>query len=197
MSVGGRPALTSAHELAAVAQNLFLERGFDHTGVDDIAAAAGVSRRTFFRYFATKADVLWVESPTEIGRLRELLEAAPSDIPYDDALRHAAPLALHHPPERRTWALQRAQLILAVPAVQGNATIRYGEWRRVATEFVARRRGTDTSDLVAVAVGHAVLAATLAAHEHWVAHPDDDLPAILRRVLDMLVPRAVPPAGPR
>ena len=64
---GGRPAVTSAHELAAVAQRLFIAHGFDETSVDDIATAAGISRRTFFRYFSTKADVCFADSPAELA----------------------------------------------------------------------------------------------------------------------------------
>ncbi|MFF5992680.1 acyl-CoA-like ligand-binding transcription factor [Prauserella flavalba] len=185
---GGRPALTSARELAEVAQELFLERGFENVSVDDIAAAAGVSRRTFFRYFSTKADVLWVESPAELARFRELLAAAPPEEPYADVLCRAAPRALSHPPERRTWALHRAELLLTVPAVLEKATVRHTEWRRIATEFVAARRGSGPDDLVAIAVGHAVLAATVAAHEYWLAHPDQELPDIMARFLHLLVP---------
>ncbi|MEV0109812.1 TetR family transcriptional regulator [Nocardia sp. NPDC050799] len=187
---GGRPALTSAHELAELAQDLFLEHGFEHTTVDDIAAAAGISRRTFFRYFSTKADVLWVESPAELARLRELLGQAPAAETYDEVLVRATPEALRHPPEQRKWALHRAQLILNVPLVQEKAAARHQDWRRVVTEFVADRRATGPGDLVAVAVGHAVLGATLAAHEYWLAHPDEELWAIMTRLLRLMIPRA-------
>ncbi|MCE3550870.1 TetR family transcriptional regulator [Pseudonocardia sp. RS11V-5] len=185
---GGRPALTSAHQLAAVAQALFVERGFEQTSVDDIAAAAGVSRRTFFRYFSTKADVLWVESPTEIATFRRLLDEAPATEPWRHAIIRTAPTALHHPPEERTWMLHRAQLLLTVPAVQEKAALRHDEWRRIATAFVARRRDTDEGDLVAIAAGHATLAATLGAHEYWIAHSDQDLPDLHGRFLDLLLP---------
>lgn len=188
---GGRPATTSAHELADVAQELFLERGFENVSVDDIAATAGVSRRTFFRYFSTKADVLWVESPAELARFRELLAAASESEPYREVLCRSVVEALHHPPDQRRWALHRAELVLTMPAVQEKAAARHAEWRRLTTEFVARRRGSAEDALEAIAAGHAVLAATLGAHEYWLSHPDQDLRDVLLRFLRLLVPETV------
>lgn len=80
-----------------------------------------MSRRTFFRYFATKADVLRVESPAELGRLCQHLGAARAGEPYRAVVERAVLAALHFPPEHHEWALHRAQLVLAVPTVQAQA----------------------------------------------------------------------------
>jgi AcrR family transcriptional regulator len=56
-----------------IAIRLFDERGFAAVSIDDITAAAGVSRRTFFNYFATKGAVLFDPDPEESHRLGELL----------------------------------------------------------------------------------------------------------------------------
>jgi mycofactocin system transcriptional regulator len=189
---GGRPAVTTAHELAAVAQRLFVARGFDETSVDDIAGAAGISRRTFFRYFPTKADVCFADSPAELARLREGLAAADPGEPYRPAIVRSVVAALRFPPEEREWAWQRAQLVLGEPVLQAHATRIYAQWRGVAAEFARGRPHHD--DLFPVAVGHAVLAATLAAHEHWIAHPGSDLGAALTRMLDLLLPPEPPAA---
>ena len=57
----GRPPGTSRRELELIALRLFTGQGFDNTTIEQIAAEAGVSRRTFFRYFGSKASVLWSE----------------------------------------------------------------------------------------------------------------------------------------
>jgi mycofactocin system transcriptional regulator len=187
---GGRPAATTPHELAAVAQRLFLEQGFEATSVDDVALAAGIGRRTFFRYFPTKADTLFVESAAELRRLREHLAAGDDTEPYERVLSRAVLAALRFPDEDREWARQRAQLLLTVPAVQVHAMSRYAAWRAAAAEYAAARCGQPADALFPLAVGQAVLAATLGAHEHWLAHPDSDLFEALAGALALLLPHA-------
>lgn len=189
MDRGGRPAATSAHELAAVAQRLFVERGFEQTSVEDIARAAGISSRTFFRYFPTKGDVLWVESEGEIGLLRELLAAGSPTERYETVIVRAVVDALATFPEDQIeWARHRAQLVLTEPAVQAQASQHHARWRAAAVEYAGARTGQPADALFPMAVGHAALAATLTAHEYWIAHPDTDLADNLERALRLLLP---------
>ncbi|MGO4204814.1 TetR family transcriptional regulator [Rhodococcus sp. TAF43] len=185
---GGRPAATTAHDLAAVAQRMFVEHGFDQTSIEDIARAAGISSRTFFRYFPTKADVLWVESDAEIGRLRDVLAAGLPTERYEDVVVSAVVAALCLPHDQIEWARHRAQLVLTEPAVQAQASQRHARWRAAAAEFVSTRTGHPVDGFFPTAVGHAVLAATLAGHEYWVSHPDTDLAEHLQCALLLILP---------
>lgn len=189
---GGRPAVTTAHALAAVAQRMFLDQGFERTSIDDIAREAGIGRRTFFRYFRTKADVLFVESRTELEVLREELASGGPAEPYRAAVTRAVLTALQIPIGEREWALQRAKLILTVPALQAHAAVVFARWRGTAAGY-ARTRWPDR-EFFAEAVGHAVLAATLAAHEHWIGHPEGELADSLAGMLDLILPPE-PPVG--
>jgi AcrR family transcriptional regulator len=187
---GGRPASTSPHQLAAAAQRLFVENGFEQTSVEDIAAAAGVSRRTFFRYFPTKADVVWVETDAELKRFRASLAADDGTRPLRDVVEDAVIAALHYSPADDEWALQRADLVLNVPAVQAHAAAVYREWRVAIIDHFRTRGETTDNDLFPVAFAHGVSAALLAAHEYWVAHPDTQVEECLRGMIRLMTPTA-------
>ncbi len=179
--------------MAAVAQRVLLERGFDETSVDELAAAAGISRRTFFRYFPTKADVLFADSPAEVERFRAGLAAGGPADSWRVVVTRAVTEALRFAPEDREWALHRAQLFFTVPAVQAHAVRVWATWRQLAVDHARRVRHDDP--LFSLAVGHAVLAATLAAHEYWTREPTADLGDLLARTLDLLLPPD-PPSRP-
>src|SRR5258708_19843507 len=82
----GRRRVTSRAELEQVAFDLFERQGFEQTTVDDIARAAGIGRRTFFRYFASKNEVPWGDFDGELARMRRRLAATPPGAPLMDAI---------------------------------------------------------------------------------------------------------------
>jgi TetR/AcrR family transcriptional regulator, regulator of mycofactocin system len=91
----GRPPTTSRRELQVIALRMFTECGFEATTIEQIAAEAGVSERTFFRYFTTKASVLWSEFETEVQTIRSTLAGVPDEVPMMDAIRGAVVAANH------------------------------------------------------------------------------------------------------
>lgn len=176
--VGRRPR-TSRTELERIALRLFAERGFEETTVDDIAAAAGIGRRTFFRYYGSKNDVVWGDFEGELERMRERFAAWPPQAPMMDALREAIVEFNRLDPAEVPWHRLRMTLILRVPALQAHSTIRYADWRAVIAEFAAARLGRPVDDLMPQAVAAACLGAAVAAYEQWLRHPDADLGDLL------------------
>jgi mycofactocin system transcriptional regulator len=182
----GRPPGTSARALEVIALRLFAEQGFEETTVDQIAAAAGVSRRTFFRYFDSKAGVLWGDFDTEVATIRRLLDELPAGLPVMTAVRQAVLAANHYRAEDVPELRARMNLIGSVPALAASAAVHYDAWERAVSDFVARRAGQPADSLYPLAVGRATLAACRAAYDRWVIHADADLTVYLDAALRAL-----------
>ncbi|MFI1293315.1 mycofactocin system transcriptional regulator [Streptomyces sp. NPDC020792] len=150
---------------------MFAQQGFERTTVDDIAAAAGIGRRTFFRYFASKNDLVWGDFQAHLAWLEQLLAAAAPSLPMMDALRAAIVEFNRYDPADVPWHRQRMELILNTPTLQADATLRYAAWRRIVTAFAARRTGLPPSDMLPRLIGHAALGAALSAYATWLAGP--------------------------
>lgn len=182
----GRPPATSRRELELVALRLFTDQGFDETTIDQIAAEAGVSRRTFFRYFNSKASVLWSEFDTEIETIRGALADTPADLPMMDAIREVVVAANHYRAEDVPELRTRYNLISSVPELHASAAVHYDAWERAISEFVARRIRQPADSLYPLAVGRATLAACRAGYDRWVARADADLTIYLDAALRAL-----------
>lgn len=177
----GRRRITTRAELEQVAFDLFGQYGFEQTTVDDIAFAAGIGRRTFFRYFASKNDVPWGDFDGELARMRQRLNAAPAGVPLMDALRSAVVDFNRVPAGQVPAHRRRMELILRVPTLQAHSTLRYAAWRQVIAGFVAERTGEPAGALLPQAVAYALLGAAVAAYEQWLDSAQDDLAELLDR----------------
>ena len=184
--LGGRPRSTSPRELEVAALQLFAEQGFDQTTVDDIAAAAAVSRRTFFRYFDSKPAVLWGAFDDEVQSIRARLSATPVDVELMTAVRQAVVAANHYRAEDIPELRLRMQLIITVPALAASSYVRYEAWERAVSEFAASRLGQDVDALVPLALGRATLAVCRAAYDRWMRDEAGDLPNYLDQALRVL-----------
>jgi TetR/AcrR family transcriptional regulator, regulator of mycofactocin system len=175
----GRRRATSRAELEQAAFTLFAARGFDAITVDEIAAAAGIGRRTFFRYFPSKNDIPWGAFEDELERMRVRLKACPPEVPLMDAIRVALIDFNRVAPAQVPLHRRRMELILRVPALLAHSTLRFTAWREVVAEFVAERTSRRPDDLAPQTIAHAVLGVTVAAYEHWLDDPHSDLGTLL------------------
>jgi TetR/AcrR family transcriptional regulator, regulator of mycofactocin system len=181
---GGRKRITSRAELEQVAFGLFERQGFEGTTVGDIARAAGIGRRTFFRYFASKNDVPWGGFEERLERMRARLAGCPPQTPLAEAIRLGV-ITFHEAgpggagPGGEAWQRRRLELILQVPALQAHSTLRYAAWRRVIAEFAAARTGQPPDSLLPVTLGYAVQGVSVAACEQWLAGADPDLARLI------------------
>jgi mycofactocin system transcriptional regulator len=178
--------VTSRAELEQVALDLFAAKGFEGTTVEDLADAAGIGRRTFFRYFASKNDVVYGDFDAALEDLRARLAATPADVPLVEGIRHAVLAFNALPPEAEPQHRVRMQLVLHTPALQAHSTLRYAGWRAVVAEHAAGRMGLSPQDFRPQLLAHRALASAVAAYEQWLAQPGTDLDALLDEALRTL-----------
>jgi TetR/AcrR family transcriptional regulator, regulator of mycofactocin system len=176
--------MTSRAELEQVALDLFLRNGFNETTLDDIAAAAGIARRTFFGYYSSKNDVVWGDFDALLRGMEAWLAETPDDVGLLDALTAAVIRFNDLPPEAVPAHRRRMSLILHVPALQAHSTLRYADWRDVVARFAARRLGQPVDGLRPQLIGHLSLGSAVAAYERWLADDTADLAALLEEAFN-------------
>ncbi|OJZ65320.1 mycofactocin system transcriptional regulator [Mycobacterium paraffinicum] len=182
----GRRRSTTPHHITAVAIELFSARGFADVSVDDVAQAAGISRRTLFRYYASKNAIPWGDFDAHLARLRDLLDNVDPYIPLGQALRDAL-LAFNTFDESETARhRQRMRVILQTAELQAYSMTMYAGWREVIAGFVARRSDLKTTDLLPQTAAWTMLGVALAAYEHWLGDESVPLPAALGNAFDVV-----------
>jgi mycofactocin system transcriptional regulator len=165
----GRPPVTSHAAIEAAAFRLFAERGFDETTVDEIAEAAGIGRRTLFRYFPSKYDIPWGQFDASLLAFRRMLEEMPASMPLWEAVHRGVVAFNTLAPENVEQHRQRMRLILGTPGLQAHSFLMYEHWRGVIVDFVAARCGVAADHPLPVTAGHVSLALALAAYDRWLS----------------------------
>ncbi|GHF71930.1 AcrR family transcriptional regulator [Amycolatopsis bartoniae] len=166
--------------LQEAALELYAEQGFAETSVASVAARAGLTERTFFRYFADKREVLFGNESELQDLLVTTVAEAPEDAtPWEAVSRGLAAVATHLQP-RREAALTRARIIAAHPELRERELSKVSAWSG-ALEVVLAERGVRSPAVVA----EVAVAVFRTAFQRWVSG-EEDLPALVREALDDL-----------
>ncbi|MEV4278386.1 TetR family transcriptional regulator [Actinoplanes xinjiangensis] len=132
-------------EITRTAMELFLARGFDATTIDDIAAAAGISRRSFFRYFGTKEDVVLGDLIAGGDLIRQALEARPAGEDAWTALCGALHSVKDSAYDDETM-LKIFRMVYETPSLRARSIEKHLQWQALLTPEVRRRLGADPAD---------------------------------------------------
>ncbi|MFB6889837.1 TetR family transcriptional regulator [Kitasatospora sp. NPDC056327] len=175
---GGRRAAAQRQQmrqdLATAAMELFASQGYEETTVDQIAAAAGVARRTFFRYFRSKEEAIFPDHDDTLVRVADLLASAePEEHPLDVVCRGIKEV-LRMYASTPGVSVARYQLIRQVPTLREREIAVVARYERLFTRYLLgrfdtageipsgwQRAGEDDSMLAEVSA-----AAVVAAHNH-------------------------------
>jgi AcrR family transcriptional regulator len=176
-------------DLVRAAVDLFTDRGYDDTTVDDIAALAGVGRRTFFRYFAGKEDAVSPDHELGLARIAEVFETAHPGEPLLSLTLRAGETVFELYLTEPETARKRFALVHAVPALRDREAAMVHRYRRLFTRrLTARLHDVEDGDLRAAVTAAAVVAAHNQALRRWLAERGtiESCLAHFRKVADML-----------
>lgn len=167
----GRPPVSSRRTLEDAAAELFLEKTYPGTSVSDITSRAGVSRTTFFNYFRSKSDVLWVDFDEAIGILSLTLESGDSrkggviDSCRDAILATARVIGKRSVP----WALAQTEAMDCADDLRASGMARLLAQGRMLEAFVrSRLAGQDFPDSLPAAIAYALFGAACAGAKAWI-----------------------------
>ncbi|MFD6025326.1 TetR family transcriptional regulator [Streptomyces griseoluteus] len=143
--------------LVAAAFQLFLERGYEQTTVDDIVALAEVGRRSFFRYFPSKEDVVFPDHESCLADMTAFLAAGESDPEPVRRVCDAARLVLRMYAENPAFSVQRYRLTRRVPGLRAYELSVVWRYERALAAYLRGRfaelpDGTLRADVIAAAV---------------------------------------------
>lgn len=186
MSLRQRKRARTRAALVAAALDLFERQGFEATTIDEIAASADVSPRTYFRYFATKEEVALGDDLQH--ELIALIAARPVDEPMLESVRHVIRdgLALLSVQDREAL-LARLRIVYRTPSLRARRWEFQLEMGRIAGAIVGERRGLPPDDLGSRVTAAAAFTAIEVAMDTWQQHDGrEDLGAVLDAAVDHL-----------
>ena len=161
-------------ELTSVAQDLFVTQGYDGTTVDQIAAAAGMSKRTFFRYFPSKDDLVIGKYDLFADRMAEALDERPADESVWESLRRVFDITLDYVQDDHQRARNDAmdEIVRSTPQLYARYLEKMQRVQQLLIGRVAVRltgRDHDPSDPQPAAIVGAAFACMQAARQAWFA----------------------------
>ena len=196
-TASGRRAAAQRHrvrqDLAAAAMQLFAAQGYEATTVDEIAAKAGVARRTFFRHFRSKEEAIFPDHDDTLVRVQAVLDSAdPREHPLDTVCRGITEV-LRMYAQVPEVSVERYRLTREVPTLREREIASVARYERLFTRYLlghfdegAHRDGDDDPLLAEVAAS-----AVVAAHNHvlrrWLrADGKGDVEAQLEHAFDVI-----------
>jgi AcrR family transcriptional regulator len=173
--------------LERVAVELFTERGFDHVTIDEIVAAAEVSKRTFYRYYEAKEDLLLSEHRHILDLIHAAVVARPADERLLDAFCNGLRDLRTDPGPRDGLELRKTGLLFATPSLATRMIQHQLAFEESFAQMIANRLGvTDPDDPRPAMLAAAILGVLRVVTQRWLAAPHVDFGHDLALGLDAL-----------
>ncbi|HVW44615.1 MAG TPA: TetR family transcriptional regulator [Amycolatopsis sp.] len=188
----GRPPKVTREELERIALTLWDERGYDAVPLGEVAAAAGVTPRTIFRYFTSKSEIVWGGFTADIGAMRELLAESPPEESLLSRIRIAVTqlvASIRNKPLDRL----RLRIISRAPELQHLMPEPFRVWHTIVCDWVAAELGAKPDDLAPQVIASGTQAAILRALLRWSTHGPAEPHEVVDEALRQLEAAAVRP----
>lgn len=198
MALRERKKAQTREAIIAEAFALFERRGFELTTVDQIAEAADVSRRTFFRYFGTKEAVVFPDRDQRFPRFQALLaDAQPGESPFARVKRALLALADDYMSAREQVRARR-RIVDTSPALQAYDLELDREWEATIARALLPERTQKDDQRRAALIAGALMGGIRACLEIWFAGQcRGDLAALGRDAVGLLEPGVLATVGPK
>lgn len=161
--------------IGAAASRLFLDQGFQSATIDDIAKAAGIGRRTFFRYFETKEDVVLWKFDQFARHVVTLIAARPAREHALVALQRALTEASEFYNQEPAQTLLLLKLTEATPSLYAQQLMQQDRWKSWFAEALRKRTRASARSVGPELVAAVGLEATAIAVRRWVNVPGSNL----------------------
>ncbi|TDC70755.1 TetR family transcriptional regulator [Streptomyces hainanensis] len=168
----GRPHAASRREVERTVIALLRRDGYDGVSVEQMVEAAGIGRTTFFRYFGSKAGVIWYAFDDTIEGLESRLRAAAPDADPLDAVRHAVVASNRAAVLSSDVWLERFRLLDSSPALRAGAYEHWERWKLAIARYLADRAGTTPQDPLVLATASACQGVFVADLRTWLSVGD-------------------------
>ncbi|HEY6531299.1 MAG TPA: TetR family transcriptional regulator [Acidimicrobiales bacterium] len=179
--------------IADAALELFVEKGYEATTVEEIAERAEVSKATFFRYFATKGEVIYHWNADHHGSLHAAIVSRPVD--EDDMLVLRRGLVQWVATLDTARMLRQGQAASSSPLLRGMSYDLGATWQAVVAGALAERHGLEPTDQRCRLMAGVAFAVMSSGFNAWVAEgATGDYPLAIDHAFDLLDPMAVTPA---
>ena len=193
--------LSVKERLTAAAYELFDERGYEHSTVDDIAERAGVGRTTFFRAFPSKDDVILPDHRVVLDEVKARLATSTHETALV-AVSEAARLALLHYIHEGDLARNRYRLTSSIPALRHREVASMEQYQRVFREFLhAWMGGGSDSGLRAELMATSVVRAHNYVLRRWLRgltqQPEAEFDAAMAEVISLFAEASADRSGGR
>ncbi|MCP9206571.1 TetR family transcriptional regulator [Streptomyces sp. NEAU-Y11] len=174
--------------LADAAFQLYLERGFERTTVDDIVARAGVGRRSFFRYFPSKEDAVFPDHESCLADMTAFLDAASDERDAIDVVCDGARLVLRLYAADPQFSVQRYRLTREVPGLRTYELSVVRRYERTLAGYLRQRwNGAENGALRAEVAAASVVAAHNNGLRSWLrSGGEGDAEAAVDQALDLV-----------